>query len=470
MTTTVSTTATERRRPPPRRRPTELRVRPTSRPSNWGIAGTVAIVLMLVASLYYGLGPRPEIASSLVLTPILLALSAPFLARAGRRETAFDLGGILYCALAVKCLSTLLRYLVVAEAYGNVADATAYDSHGTRLAASFRQLVFDVDVLAEIPGTGFIRYVTGLVYAVTGPNIFAGYLVFSFLAFWGLYFFYRAFVIAVPEGRHQRYAVLLFFWPSILFWPSSIGKEAWMILALGLTALGTARILTHRRGGFLLTAVGLLGATMVRPHVALVTFVALFAAYLLRPARRRGPHAGGAKVVGVLVLVVAGSAVIGGAESFLDVDDLGSGAGVTEALDRTQVQSETGGSTYAPVRVNSPVDLPAAAFTVLFRPLPHEAGSPLMMISAFEGLVLFGLVAASWRELWALPRRLPKVPYLAFALVFALAFIVAFAVVSNFGILARQRTQALPFVFVLAALAPVAAAPAQAATPARAAT
>ena len=62
----------------------------------------------------------------------------------------------------------------------------------------------------------------------------AAFLVFSWLAFWGLFLFYRAFTIAVPEGRRRSYAHLVFFLPALLFWPSSIGKESWMIFALGI--------------------------------------------------------------------------------------------------------------------------------------------------------------------------------------------------------------------------------------------
>ena len=33
----------------------------------------------------------------------------------------------------------------------------------------------------------------------------------------------------LPTGDHRRYALLVFFMPSLLFWPSSIGKESWML-------------------------------------------------------------------------------------------------------------------------------------------------------------------------------------------------------------------------------------------------
>ena len=42
---------------------------------------------------------------------------------------------------------------------------------------------------------------TGIVYTVTGPSLIGGYLVFSWLGFWGLLLFFRAFQIAVPHGH-----------------------------------------------------------------------------------------------------------------------------------------------------------------------------------------------------------------------------------------------------------------------------
>ena len=43
---------------------------------------------------------------------------------------------------------------------------------------------------------------------------------------------------------------------------------------------------------------------------------------------------------------------------------------------------------------------------------------------------------------------------MTYAVVYLLIFFFAFGTISNFGILARQRSQAMPFVFVLLALYP----------------
>src|SRR5207248_9478851 len=117
-------------------------------------------------------------------------------------------------------------------------------------------------------GTGFLNLLTGIVYVVMGPTKLGGFLLFSWLGFWGLYLCYRAFRIGCPEGNARRYAVLVFFLPSLLFWPSGIGKDAWMIFAVGLSAYGAARVLTRARGGFLLLCLGLAASGVGRPHVA----------------------------------------------------------------------------------------------------------------------------------------------------------------------------------------------------------
>ena len=68
------------------------------------------------------------------------------------------------------------------------------------------------------------------------------------------------------RGGPTRY--LFFFIPSLLFWPSGIGKEAWMMFGLGLAAYGVAKVLRVARGEASWLSTGLWLAGLVRPHVA----------------------------------------------------------------------------------------------------------------------------------------------------------------------------------------------------------
>ncbi len=138
-------------------------------------------------------------------------------------------------------------------------------------------------------GTTFLDDLTGIVYTVMGPSQLGGFLVFSFIGFWGLFLFHRAALIGFPEADQRRYALLVLFLPSLLFWPSSIGKEAVMLLSLGLCAYGSARILERLAGGWLVLAAGLGLGYLVRPHVPVVVLAALSVAILFRPRRRHRP-------------------------------------------------------------------------------------------------------------------------------------------------------------------------------------
>ena len=71
--------------------------------------------------------------------------------------------------------------------------------------------------------------------------------------------------------------------------------------------------------------------------------------------------------------------------------------------------------------------------------------SALMSAHGGEG----GLAVLSGRRLARLPLELVRRPYVAFALVYTFAFIYAFSSLGNFGILARERSQLLPVLFVV---------------------
>ncbi len=226
-----------------------------------------------------------DVWGALVVGPVLVAAGAYLLVRARRREADPWIGKLLVIAFVAKMLGTLVRYAVTFEVYAGRADAGGYHGSGRRLAAAFWGGTWDRVYAVEVPefaGTEVMRLITGVVYIFTGPTKLGGFLVYSWLGFWGLYGFYRAFRIGFPEGDHRRYAVLLFFMPSLLYWPSSIGKEAWMLFTLGLAAWGVALVLRYRGRGYVLLGLGLVGTAVVRPHVTLLVFVALFIAYLMR--------------------------------------------------------------------------------------------------------------------------------------------------------------------------------------------
>jgi hypothetical protein len=396
-----------------------------------------------------------DVWGALVVAPALTAGSLILLTRARRREVDPWIGKLLVVAFVTKMLGAVVRYAVTFEVYAGRADAGGYHGSGRRLAAAFWNGTWDQVYAAEVPkmgGTEFMRLVTGVVYIFTGPTKLGGFLVFSCLGFWGLYGFYRAFRIGFPEGDHRRYAVLLFFLPSLLYWPSSIGKEAWMLFTLGIAAWGAALVLRYRSRGYVVLGLGLAGTAAVRPHITLLLFVALFIAYLWRRRSWVESQTGLlGRMAGIGLMVLVGGLVLTQAADFFHLQDLDP-AGVQQVLDRTQDQSSKGASQFSVSRPKSPGEYPDAVVTVLFRPYPWEAGNAQALVASVEGTLLALLFVVSLPRLARLPRLLVSTPYLLFAVAYILMFVFAFSSVGNFGIITRQRTQVFPFVLVLLAL------------------
>jgi hypothetical protein len=261
----------------------------------------------------------------------------------------------------------------------------------------------------------------------------------------------------VPEGRARTYARLVFFLPSLLFWPSSIGKEAWMMFALGIASYGAARMLTGSTIRALpVTVLGLWLAAIVRPHVAGLLVLALGGASLIRPARERLKEiALLGKVAGLAVLLVMSVLLVRRTGDFIQRQtDIPLNRGITSVLTGVSERTSEGGSGFQPSILDSPARAPIAAITVLFRPLLPDAGNPQALAAGIEGtfLLLLALVRLPW--IWSAAKSIRRQPYVAFAFLYAGLFIVAFSAVGNFGLLARERVQLLPLFLVLLTIPP----------------
>jgi hypothetical protein len=400
------------------------------------------------------------------LAPILVAASWPAFVRQARRERDARLVQLLLLALVLKFVGSLVRYWVAVHVYEGNADAFEYHRVGVDLAMRFRAGNLDTG-LASLSGTDFISFFTGIVYTITGPSIFAGFLLYAWLAFGGMFYLYRAFTIAVPDGRRRSYARLLFFMPSMLYWPSSIGKEAWMLLTIGVATFGVARLLSGRPWrGLAVAGTALWLAALVRAHVSGMVVLGLMVAYLLaRPPRRLGALGPVVKLFALVALVVVSGALLSRTQSYLLEKGIDPQDGVTSVLAETTRRTNQGGSNFEAQSTGvSLTKLPYAAVTILFRPFPFEAHNAQAAVTALESLLLLCLTVARRRAIWQAVRHLRRRPYVAFVLVYSLLFVVAFSSIANFGILARERTQLLPFFLVLLTLPsgrPRPAAPAQ---------
>lgn len=418
--------------------------------------GRVGAVIGLLLVVAYGVAlawafesQSYNVWGSLLVAPLVGAVNLILIWRVGQREDDPWIPKLMYAGFALKMLGSFGRYFTIFVIYGGAGDANRYNFFAVHQHVLWRQGMFVWDPLGKT-GTQNLELVTTAVYTIIGPAPLAAFLVFASFAFWGCYFLYRAFRTAIPDGNHRLYAALLFLLPSLLFWPSSIGKEAWIMLWLGVGALGIARFLTQRSGAVVPMLLGILGTTMIRPHVTVLLAAAVMVAVAFRPVGDQAMgvlgKAGALLVVGVAVAILTTQSA-----EFLGIDDLDPEA-ISGSIEWAGGQTEQGGSAFEPVPLTNPLGVPAAIVTQLFRPFPWEVTSLPMLLQSLEGVFMVWLIWWRRASLWALPRFLRKNAFVTFAAVYALGYIIAFAGFGNFGIVARQRTLMVPFALLLLAL------------------
>ena len=397
--------------------------------------------------------------SALIIGPVLVAGIVPLLRRQAEREADPKLFHLLLVALGLKMIGSLARYWVAYGLYEGATDAQGYHEAGMRIAGELIDSpLLIVSYVLHSTGTNFVETLNGIIYVVTGPALLSSFLIFSTLSFIGMFLFYRAFVIALPGGRSRTYARLLFFLPSMLFWPSSVGKEAWLIFALGLASFGVARAIVGVRSGmmrgFILAAAGMALAMQVRPHIAALIGISLSAVFLIRrPSASLRQLAPIFKLASILLVVVVAAVLVVRMQSFLTEDSgIDTAAGVQGTAGAINERTAQGGSEFsAPNVLENPAHAPAALVTVLYRPFVFEADSLVQLGVALEGMFLLLLTLRRWRTIWSAISSMRSSPFIAYAFTFAGLFIIAFSSIGNFGILTRQRVQLYPFVLVLLA-------------------
>lgn len=410
--------------------------------SSFLVLGWVGALGAAVAFGVLGLTDRADTTLGLLVVPPLAALMHIALTR-GLKETHGQwLVGLLFAGFGLRLVAAVPRLL-------SGADSPVYQLAGERIAESLRGFDFAVATGRGIPGTGSVRYFSGIVNVFTGSNFISAYLVFVTIAFVGQVFLLLGVRRALSEGQFRLAALLVVFSPTMAYWPSSMGKESLSLFGIGLSLYGASRLYDRAWSGIFPALFGLFSVGMVRPHVAMVVLAGVLVGLLARRSHTRGRLATHSLV---LVIVVLGSMWVADVSADLfGLESLDGFSDVSAALDFTQERTSQDNAEFTSARVRTVADYPMAAITVLFRPFPWEVSVGLPLLSAIEGSVLLVLV------LLALPGALTHVGQvmqrgqLLFAGAFTTVFIYLFSAIGNFGILTRQRSQVIPFVMIFIA-------------------
>jgi hypothetical protein len=356
-------------------------------------------------------------------------------------------------AFVVHMIGTVLRYWMAYGLYGGEADSKQYDLGGRAIAKQWRS--FSPTFKAgpgRLAGTNFMKVLTGIIYAISPQSRVSGFFVYGFIAFIGFIFYWRAFKVAFPTGEVHKYALMVLLFPSLVFWPSAIGKDAWMALALGVAAYGAARMSAgFTMSGLAIVLLGTGGALLVRPHMAICVFAGLGLMMIIILTQLRKMRRSALPVLAMIVFVAAGNVVVHQTKAYLGTPNL-TQEDVQTTLDKTTAHSAEGGSQFHAVKVNNPVKFPLGFATIFYRPFPYEVHNAQQLVAAMEGLLLIILTWKSRKNIAATFSGMRASPYIGYCVAYVIIFVVAFSAFSNFGLLARERTQVTPLYLALLAI------------------
>ena len=357
---------------------------------------------------------------------------------------------LLVLALVLRVAGSFFRHLVLFQVYGGVGDAILYYDMGELYARRLTQLDFGMFTNpwewehGRWWGTNFVYYVSGVVHLLIGPTMRGEFLMFALLSLVGLFALGLRAVRTSDRLDAGTYLLLLWCWPSLWFWPASLGKDALVMMGLGVAVAGYLG--DGRRIRWLVLALGLALIFAIRPQVAAVVVVAFMVAQWLSFEE-------GWTLPRVLQGVVLLAAVVGVGWWAARLIGLG-GLGVTEVQSylttRADISSE-GGSVIEGVGFG-PLSVPLALVNVWFRPFLWEAHNPLVLLSGLEIVALWGLFWVRRRHVGAALRQWRQSRLLRFGIPFVLAYSVLLGLaLGNLSIISRQRIYIFPFLFALLA-------------------
>lgn len=289
-------------------------------------------------------------------------------------------------------------------------------------------------------GTVFISFFAAPLVNI-GLSFLSVSLIFSWMGYIGFVYAYLYFKENIPIevkvfGRFDLLTLLLFL-PNMHFWTASIGKGSMIFMGLMIFTYAVKfpqkRIFTLIIGGFFIY--------MVRPHVMLFVLVGVMVGILAG----RGKISIGIK----LLIIVASIGFLAAASSSIlavakientenVVDDFENFTGATAAKLQSSADSGVSMSNYP---------LPFKLFTFWFRPLFIDSPGLVGQFSSIENLIYLLLFAKIMNMRFV--RFILKAPYMVkmSAIVFLLSSFALTFVMSNLGIIMRQKSMVMYFGF-----------------------
>jgi len=395
-----------------------------------------ATVVLAAAALWFPIEGEFDVAVMAV--PSVIILCVALIAIVAKRDSF--LFRLMIVALIVKLVAA---WIYTALPTFQLSDIKGIYFDGAKQFSESSIPLTEYFSLKTLWGTDFIVAMGACIFSLIGPSLAGAMALFAIASFWGQFLFYCAFVRAFPNGDRRLAAIVLFFSPSVVFWTAAFGKDALVLFATSLIAYGISRRFDTR--GWSLIVVGLVLASMVRPHIGAFLAISLFISFLVTDISRGGRRMIGLKLLLFPVFFIVCLAVVIYSRDSLQLNTVDDASARAEF---SYTNNQIGGSAFG--EGESVEQRLAQSPVLMFRPFPWEANNLTAVLTSVEGVMLFLVVFLRRRSLFRLLRNARSSPLAVFALLFFLMFSFVFSIsISNFGLLARQRVMVLPLVLTL---------------------
>jgi hypothetical protein len=286
-------------------------------------------------------------------------------------------------------------------------------------------------------GTKFVGFVAWPFINVLNLSYYSMMILFSFFGYLGILLFY----IIIKENTVSRpfffkltVIELVLLLPNLHFWTSSLGKGSLVFLGIGLFVYGLSRI--NRR--IISSLIGAYIIYMIRPHILLALIIAVAIGLFLTNVGIKPLFKWLILIIAVFVFFYLSGSVL----KFTDVDSLD----ITSSSVLSHRASELSRSGSG-IDINN-YNIFLKLFTFWFRPLFFDGLGILGFIASFENalclfmaIIVIRYLITNWSE-WNGFFRIG-------VFIFIMGSFILAQVSGNLGIALRQKSQFMPFLFLL---------------------
>lgn len=357
-----------------------------------------------------------------------------------------SLSSIYNFGLFMRIIGTI-GYIVYAYNFSDGSvDAWIYDNYATIYADYFRRFDFSPfteETLwrgKEFFYTNFVAYPAAIFMILVLDNEFGVYLLFSTVCFVGLVLLFKSFQKNYFFLDQSGILLWFLFFPALWFWTSTIGKDAFMFLGVGVVCLG----ISNKSLNYVLILLGIAILYAFRPPTAYVTILALGSFFILN-LKDSWLMRIFKIAIGLAVIVFLANYLSNewGVEEFSNEElaELQSGTLKYNEFGSGVLDDKSGGIT----------SIPSGIIDVLARPFLWEIRNVATAAASLEITALLILLFIKRKSIYefisnCLVHRLST---------FILAFVIIYAVTvgffeNNIGLIARHRAIIFPFLFVMA--------------------